>query len=210
MTLHRAVRRLYVFRHGQTDWNRDGRIQGHREIPLNDEGRRQAALLRKPLGHLGVQAILSSDLGRAVETAEIAVQGTVPIFRDERLRETQFGQLEGLSRAEIHARFGTEFARAMMSRPFSDEDMARFGCETGEAVLNRTQQALLEFLATHPYDTVGVSTHGGVIRKLLHRVTGEADFPAPIPNSSLFLIEVSGTDFRWVPQIPLAVLTKGL
>src|SRR5687767_15916178 len=101
--------RLYIFRHGETDWNLARRIQGHTDIALNERGRDQARDLANRLERYPIQAILSSDLARARETAEIvARRSDVPVFVDERLREASLGDAEGLTVDEAIARFGAE------------------------------------------------------------------------------------------------------
>ena len=101
---------LLLARHGETDWNRDHRWQGHSDPPLNETGRRQAAALAAQLTDL--DAIYSSDTERAHETAGIVAERLdLPVTTDERLREVSFGDWEGLTRAEIDARFADGFTR---------------------------------------------------------------------------------------------------
>ena len=93
---------LLLVRHGETDWNRDGRWQGQSDTPLNELGRRQARELAEQLD--GVDVVYSSDLARARETAEIlAERAGVEVRLDPRLRERGFGAWEGLTLAEIES-----------------------------------------------------------------------------------------------------------
>ncbi len=90
---------IYLVRHGQTDWNIEKKTQGHTNIPLNENGRNQAEILAKSISDLKIDKIISSDLLRAKETAEIINK----IFRkniilDERIREINYGVLEGIPR----------------------------------------------------------------------------------------------------------------
>ena len=89
-------------RHGETDWNREGRFQGHADPPLNDTGRAQAERLAAELDHVELSAVYSSPLGRATETARIvaAARGLEPIALDA-LREVDVGSWQGLTREEI-------------------------------------------------------------------------------------------------------------
>src|SRR4029079_8992231 len=97
---------LLVARHGETDWNRAGRWQGWADPPLNDTGRAQARRLAEELRETAVDAVYSSDLRRAFETAEIlAAPHAVPVVADAGLREIDIGSWSGLTRAEIDARF---------------------------------------------------------------------------------------------------------
>ena len=87
---------IYLIRHGQTDWNLDRKLQGQTDIPLNDNGRGQAEEVAKEIADLKIDRIISSDLLRAKETAEIINKkiGAVISF-DKRLREVNYGDYEG-------------------------------------------------------------------------------------------------------------------
>lgn len=87
--------KLYLARHGQTDWNLEMRAQGRKDQPLNDAGRKQARELGKKLADLDFDICYASPLKRAAETAEIAVDGRVRILYDDRLVERSFGEFEG-------------------------------------------------------------------------------------------------------------------
>src|SRR5437879_13665357 len=97
-----AERFLYVVRHGTTDWNQAGRIQGHTDIPLNEAGRAQARLARRRLAPLGATALYSSDLLRAYETAQIIGQGLgLDVVQKPGLREMNFGVWRGVSSPQV-------------------------------------------------------------------------------------------------------------
>ena len=97
---------LLLARHGETEWNREGRWQGWADPPLNETGREQARALREQLRETPFDAVYSSDLRRAHETAEIvAAPHGVPVIADEGLREIDVGSWSGLTRAEQEARF---------------------------------------------------------------------------------------------------------
>lgn len=154
--------RVSFVRHGQTDWNVDHRLLGWTDLPLNLEGERQARLLGAAVDISGYSDVWSSDLRRATDTAQLA--GWVPA-PDVRLREIDFGNIEGLTWGEL----GTD-VRA---------DLAAFdgfvapGGESVAAMVERVSD-FLDGLATGSHMVV---THGGVIRAAL-RVCGEAgSFP---------------------------------
>lgn len=192
------IRRIYFFRHGQTDWNAEGRIQGHLDIPLNDRGRTQADALIQPLRRVGVEAFLSSDLSRALETAEIiAARLGVPVHQDAGLREIHLGELQGLSRSEIQERFGEEFSTHLRHHPLSDADVARLGSESGEQVVTRSLGAVRKFLTEWNYQRIGVATHGGVIRRIVQTAAGSDRFPPPITNCVLYPVSYRIDDDRW-------------
>ncbi|MGO1311176.1 MAG: histidine phosphatase family protein, partial [Brevibacterium aurantiacum] len=93
---------VIFWRHGQTDYNVERRFQGQSDIPLNDLGRRQAAQAASYLSELAPELIVSSDLSRAADTAdELASRLNIQVTRDDRLRETAFGQWEGHTRDEL-------------------------------------------------------------------------------------------------------------
>ncbi|MBP5344180.1 MAG: histidine phosphatase family protein [Alphaproteobacteria bacterium] len=88
---------IYIVRHGQTDWNLVPRIQGQLDIPLNEQGRREAVISAKQIASLKIDQIISSDLSRAKETATIINDFiSAPIHYDPRLREAVFGDLQGI------------------------------------------------------------------------------------------------------------------
>lgn len=208
------IKKLYIFRHGETHWNREERFQGHTDIPLNDQGRQQAYELARQLQPLGLQALLSSDLQRARETAEIVSKLLqIPIFTDKNLREANLGRAEGKTRREIEAEFGTELvtawknwsphlARQLASQVVSDADVKYPEGETGREVLSRVNAALESFCANQPFHTIGVATHGGVIRRLMQSLRPPGSEPVPIPNGVCYLLLFNpdtelGSPARW-------------
>ncbi|HEX4526604.1 MAG TPA: histidine phosphatase family protein, partial [Gaiellaceae bacterium] len=97
---------LLLARHGETDWNREGRWQGWADPPLNENGRTQAHRLAEQLRSTPFDGVYSSDLSRAYETAQIvAAPHNVPVVADPGLREIDVGSWSGLTRAELEARF---------------------------------------------------------------------------------------------------------
>lgn len=188
---------LYAFRHGQTDWNKEGRIQGHLDVPLNETGKAEGILLARAFRHLPLGMILSSDLSRAVDTATLSLEEAVrkgwhleiPILRDERLREVHLGQLQGLNHTEIHEKFGAGLSRRIGAKLLSDEDLRDLGSERTEDLLARVLNAIAE-VAERPELSAGgalaLSTHGGVLRRLLHEAAGIEEIRSPIPNAVFF------------------------
>jgi broad specificity phosphatase PhoE len=153
---------LFVARHGQTDWNREHRWQGWADPPLNATGRAQAAELGELLAGRGIEIIVSSDLRRAAETAEIAAArlGLAVAF-DARLREVDVGEWSGLTSAEMEARFPDGYRRRRQGQT---------GWEKGEklgAMAERVVAALLELGDRHAGQRVLVVTHGGPLRAAL-------------------------------------------
>ena len=179
---------IYIFRHGQTDWNAEGRIQGHIDIPLNETGREQARKLIPVLKKLKVEAFLSSDLSRASETAQIIADelGGLPVHQDKDLREIHLGKIEGLSRSEIETLLGVDFSERLRSNPLSDSDVALLGSESAEQVTGRAIRAIRNFFENTSFKTIGIATHGGVIRRVIQHTLLGRDYPAPIPNGIVY------------------------
>jgi probable phosphoglycerate mutase len=178
------ARILFLFRHGETDWNREGRLQGHTDTPLNDTGLAQAHALSKSLREHRLDAVLSSDLSRARTTAQIVATAIgAPLFVETGLRETHVGAAEGLLWAEARTRFGED----LTERWYSDGDVAFPGGETGIATRIRGLAALRRFTAAHLYRRIGVSTHGAMVRQLMKHAL-PAGTPAGVRNTALYVL----------------------
>lgn len=163
---------LYLVRHGETDWNLTHRIQGSTDIPLNDTGRAQAASTGRLLARREWDAIVSSPLTRASETAEIiaTLVGLPEVEILDPIVERNYGEAEGLTGAQIEQRFP------------GGADVP--GRELREDVAKRALPALLAIAETHAGEAVIVVTHGGVIRALLNSVTGDPGIDS-IRNGSI-------------------------
>ena len=145
---------ILLARHGETEWNRDGRYQGHADPPLNDLGRTQAGALAESLGDEALDALYSSDLRRAHETAEIVGSRLgLPVERDAGLREIAVGSWQGLTRAEIDGR--------------------EWDGESYERHRRRVLEALRQIAGRHPEGRVLVVAHGGTVRRAQEAVLGE-------------------------------------
>ncbi|MEN9936613.1 MAG: hypothetical protein RLZZ387_3192 [Chloroflexota bacterium] len=156
---------FYLVRHGETDWNADGRWQGYADIPLNDAGRAQARRLADRLRHESIRfdAIYSSDLQRSWETAAIVAEALgAPLHPLPALREIDVGAWSGLTVREVKARDGDILARLE-----SGEDLPRGGGERFADLYNRVVPAVERLIAEHPAGTVGLFSHGGPVRALL-------------------------------------------
>ena len=157
---------LFLVRHGETDWNRDQRWQGHSDTPLNETGREQALELAARLDP--PDRIYSSDLARARETAEIlSARLGVPVVLDGRLRERSFGAWEGLTMDEIEERFAADLARWR-----AREGAGAIDAEDFQAFAERVGGFLDDVLARHPREEVLVVAHGGTIRAIHALATG--------------------------------------
>ena len=190
---------LYLFRHGETDWNREHRFQGHTDIPLNESGREQAARLAMDLGLHSLDALLTSDLSRARETAAlIHAQLKLPIIIAPELRECNLGNLEGKLRDEIKEIQGeTSWSRWLSVKP-EDLDFGFTGGETKKEHLIRLLHFLESFCISNPHlRKIGISTHGGCIRRLVHHCNDAPTEAIALPNCALYLITFNATSGAW-------------
>jgi broad specificity phosphatase PhoE len=163
------VTTLLLVRHGETDWNRDGRWQGHSDTRLNDLGRDQARRVAAEVGDVDV--LYASDLARARETAEIiAAALELDVRTDPRLRERSFGAWEGLTAPEIEEGFAEELARWRVGEGAGAADAEPF-----DAFAQRVRGFLDDALARHPGETVLVVAHGGTIR-VIHALASGLDY----------------------------------
>jgi probable phosphoglycerate mutase len=177
---------LFVFRHGETDWNREGRLQGHTDTPLNATGLAQAEALAEQLRRHRLEAVVSSDLLRARTTARIVAEAIgLPLFTESGLREVDVGAAEGLLWAEAKMRFG----EGLTERWYSDGDVAFPGGETGIATRLRGLAGLRRFTATHSYRRIGVSTHGAMVRQLMRHALPPGSPPVRASNTILFVLK---------------------
>lgn len=157
--------KIYLIRHGQTDWNIQGRIQGSHDIPLNETGRAQAELLAKGMDSRPVSKIFSSSLIRATETAErISTRQKVEICPMPQLIEVEFGKWEGMTWDEIMEAYPKEYA-LWASCP--DEASPPEG-ETRDHVISRCVWTIREILRiTGGREDVAIVSHGATIAYLI-------------------------------------------
>ncbi len=188
---------FYLVRHGQTDWNIEGRYQGQTDLPLNAAGRAEAARLSDELAGVPFAAVYSSDLRRARETAEIlaAPRGT-PVRLDMRLREISLGEWEGQLFTEIKVRYPA----ALAERQRDSLHAYAPGGESIAQVAARVAAAATEFAQAHPAGPVLIVSHGVALATLLcqarRRPLAEA-YQAIPPNSHPEVV-------AWPPEGPQA------
>lgn len=190
---------LLVFRHGQTDWNRDHLLQGHSDIPLNDIGRRQAEALGVALADFDFEVVLSSDLVRAKETAEIATLSRSPAFHlTSDLRECHLGEAEGIHRDEISRRYGEDFWRRWKSNHPEDHEIGLPGGETKRQHKSRVIGSVEKFCRSHPdLGTLAVSTHGLSLVRLIQHCHNTPGGELLLPNCALVLMRFDLKSSSW-------------
>ncbi|MBE2184821.1 MAG: histidine phosphatase family protein [Anaerolineae bacterium] len=197
------MKRIYLIRHGQTEWNADGRWQGMMDVPLSQAGIEQAAALAKYMGVMPIQSLYASDLQRAVQTAEPLAEALgLPMVQDARLREQNLGVFQGLTH-EQHREKYPELVQAMYV------DYWGFTFPEGESraqVRDRVIAFWNELLAHEPEGETVVILHGGTIRVLLIHLLGplrELEH-VKIVNTSITTLEITEGGLRLVElaQIP--------
>lgn len=191
---------LLVIRHGETVWNVQERFQGHGDSPLTETGRRQVLALGRRMRRMNFDALISSDLGRARETAEIiAGQTGHPVATDSRLRERNFGMLEGLTFDEIAENHGL-----VLERLYADEpDYVVPGGESHRQHYARNIGFVEEWMGKNAGATAAIVVHGGVLDSLF-RYTASLPLTRPrcyaTTNASLSIFShgVFYGTLRWV------------
>lgn len=160
MTDYPVLTHVLLVRHGETEWNRAGRVQGMMDSVLSERGRAQAAAVASALSHETIDAIYSSDAGRARETADALARSTgLPVQTDPRLRERSYGVLESLTWAEIERDHPEAFVRVNARDPA----YAPPGGESPIAFRDRVIPALTAIARASEGQRIVVITHGGVV-----------------------------------------------
>jgi broad specificity phosphatase PhoE len=151
---------VLLIRHGETESNRDGRIQGHLDVALSARGVEQARMLASALAGEEIEAIYSSDLCRARATADLLARGERDVIPDPRLREANMGLFQGLTAVELRAAYPEAYEAwrqdSVRNRPLEGETLEDLGA--------RCMAALRDILPRHAGKTVAVVAHGGPVR----------------------------------------------
>jgi len=175
------VTELLLVRHGETDWNREGRLQGHADPPLNSAGRAQARELAGSLSEIELDAAYTSDLRRAKETAEIILAGrSVPLVTEPDLREIDVGSWSGLTRPEIEERF---------------PGMHEHDGESREEHLARVLKSVERIAADNAGKRILIVSHGGSLRALRRHALKVESVPR-LENCAIYRLAFRDGDFR--------------
>lgn len=196
--------RLYLVRHGETDWNKQGLIQGSSDIPLNEYGRELARLTAKGLKDIKFDKVYASPYIRAYETAEILCSHQeITITKDARIKEFGFGSFEGksielLSKDEAFKEFWKCF-----SNP--EEYVAIEGAESYETLLDRIKSFIDDIIlpSQENTETILVSAHGAVIRGFLHYVKKQSLrdlWKSHQKNCAVNIIDIENDTFTLVEE----------
>ena len=165
-----ATLELWLVRHGETDWNATGRAQGHEDIPLNANGVQQAKRLAARLAGQHFDAVIASDLSRALQTARAvasSLAGAPAVQIDPRWREQHLGAIQGLTHAEIVA--------GGWKAPNHPLEMWE-GAESRVQLMERIRAPLAELHAQFAGGRVLVVSHGGTLRAAVQLLIGDPDY----------------------------------
>ncbi len=182
--------RWYIVRHGETEWNAQGRIQGHTDIRLSGEGLQQAAMVARRLVDVPIDVAYSSDLIRSSETArQILGQRTVPLHTTPQLREYHKGVFEGLTPEETSERYPELYAASHVK----DLDFAPPGGESTRQTSARLASFIADLRNRHLDDNVLIVGHGGALRAAfvaLMELPLEANWRFLMSNCGLSVLDV--------------------
>ncbi|XP_024026057.1 phosphoglycerate mutase-like protein 4 isoform X2 [Morus notabilis] len=191
---------VIIVRHGETAWNADGRIQGHLDVELNDAGRQQAAAVADRLSkEPNISAIYSSDLKRALETAEIIATGCggLEVIKDTGLRERHLGDLQGLVFRDA-MKVCPEAYEAFVS-PRKDQEIPGGG-ESRDQLYQRCTSSLRGIGRKHKGQRMILVTHGGFIRTLYKWACPNEKSPGKILNTSVNVFRLADGD-KWTLEV---------
>lgn len=182
--------RLYLIRHGETEWNKARRFQGWTDIELSDEGVEQARLLGQRFTKINIDEIYASPLKRAVATAlPIAKTKGIDIIKNENFKEINFGEWEGMTASEISAKYGKDFDDFIVA-----PEKGEFpGDISFDRVIDRIKVGLEEVLYEKKDKNIVIVSHGGIIRLMIQYLMefdGEWYNKTWIDNTSISLIEI--------------------
>ncbi|MGE5490735.1 MAG: histidine phosphatase family protein [Actinomycetota bacterium] len=185
--------RICVTRHGETDWNVRGILQGWSDIPINDQGRRQARGMAALFADAGFEAVWASPLLRARETGEIiaAALGLPPPASHEGLKERCFGAIQGVPKSEL-----ADLNPLLLQQILRRNPAAEF--ENGESMdefADRVLGALAEIGVRHPGGRVLVVTHGWGLDVVMRQVRG-------LPRSAILNLKRKNGDSLWIEVTP--------
>lgn len=180
--------RLILLRHGETLWNQEHRLQGHQNSPLSEKGIQQAKAIKPLIEQFSPKYVVSSDLGRALQTAEII--GCTNPTQDSELRELAMGEWEGCKKQEIMAE------NPRLYQAWRDGDYTPQGGESWQAFCQRISQALLKWVNQYDGDILAI-VHSGVIRAACETLVSlSTKHLLPVTQGTLTIFEIS-------PNLPI-------
>lgn len=195
---------IYLIRHGETTWNAEGRWQGQKDSPLNENGTAQAQALGERLATVEFDQIYASDLTRAYNTAQhVAAHHNMDVIADERLRERKGGVVEGLTMSEL-AEKHPEVAQELRGKWLPA--YAPPGGENLIQLQERGMAGLTDLAQKHAGNRIAVVSHGATMRAILQHIMNipiEHSFPMMIANTSLHVLRYG--EFRDGPWLAVTL-----
>lgn len=189
--------KLYLIRHGETEWNIQNRYQGNTDIPLSFVGKMQAQAIANRMKNFEIDAIYSSDLSRAYDTAQyIAKEKNIDVQIIPQLKEINFGEWEGFTISELEKIYGDDYKRFFLEPhkyPFPGEG-------TMEAVQMRIKKALDRITFYNENSKIMIVSHGGILKVLIMSLLNiDLSFYKSfwLGNTSLSIIDKKDSD-KWV------------
>jgi probable phosphoglycerate mutase len=205
-----SVTRICLVRHGETEWNAEGRVQGQTDVPLSTVGIAQARAAASVLAKHDFSAVYSSDLRRVRQTADPSAQRlALPVQLDPQLRERHYGIFERLLYTEVKQRFPDHYAR------FRDKD-PDYDFDTGEslrAFFERSLAAVTRIVEAHRGEQVLAFTHGGVLDMVyrhINRLGLSSQRKFGVPNAGLNWIEITNDGWGVQSWADVAHLKRAL
>ena len=190
---------ICITRHGETDWNVSGILQGWIDVPINEQGRRQAREMASSFADAGFTAVCTSPLVRARETAEIvtAALGLPPQFCHDGIKERHFGEIQGVPKSEL-----ADLNPMLLQQILRRNPCAEFeGGESMDAFADRVLGGFMEIGARHPGERVLVVTHGWVMDVVTRHIEG-------LPRSTILNHKRKNGESVWVEASTSALLPE--
>ncbi|WP_062049344.1 histidine phosphatase family protein [Bacillus sp. JCM 19034] len=199
--------KLYLIRHGESEGNSLGKIQGQENYELTEKGRRQAALVGQYIKEKAITHLYSSDLTRALDTATIISQNiNVSPVKTQLIREIHLGPLQNLTRTEIYDKYPHVIESSIILSGIE-------GTEQADAITARCQQFLQEMLQNHKDDHVAVVSHGGFLSILLMYLIVGDEWPSykrPFQLSNTSVTSIEWREGKYSPVIHYTNKTEHL
>ncbi|MFI5333582.1 MAG: histidine phosphatase family protein [Chlamydiales bacterium] len=202
----KKVSTLYIVRHGRTDWNAQGRLQGSMDRPLDEVGWQQAHAVGNELSRLQVAAIYSSPLLRAKQTADaINTFHKCNVHLETGLREAAYGDIEGMTITEFRTRF-KESIEQKLKLPVQEQWKHKLshGAESCEEITARALPALKKIASKHQNETVIIVSHGYVLSAIVSNLSLISDEHVRIPNCSVVIMEGDEEDLKLIHYAGIA------
>jgi probable phosphoglycerate mutase len=188
--------KILLIRHGETAWNAVRRLQGHTDIALNDEGLRQADALARALADERIDAVVASDLQRAMQTAQaVSALHDLPLHTDAELRERCYGGFEGLLYSDIERRYPADYALWQARDIDAVMPSGERQAESFRQFYDRSVDAIVGWAERHAGKTVVVVAHGGVLECAYRAAVGMSlDSPRDfqVKNASINRFTLAG------------------